>query len=103
MTVDEDRALSRADYWDGRYANGQGHEWFRAFKDLESFFSTNLVGTKEFAPEANPLILHLGAGDSVRRFCFLQVHLDLLLTSPAPRPGRTCRTYLSRLCPATMR
>lgn len=68
MTVDEDQALSRADYWDGRYANGHGHEWFRTFGDLESFFYKNLLGTKEFAPEANPLILHLGSGDSVRPF-----------------------------------
>lgn len=76
MTVDEDRALSRADYWDGRYADGHGHEWFRTFKDLESFFSINLVGTKEFTPEANPFILHLGSGDSVRCSYLLRVDLD---------------------------
>lgn len=67
MTVEEDQALSRADYWDGRYTDGHGHEWFRTFKDLESFFYTNLVGTKEFAPQIDPLIVHLGSGDSVRQ------------------------------------
>lgn len=76
MTVDEDRALSRADYWNGRYADGRGHEWFRTFKELESFFDTNLVGTKQFAPQADPLILHLGSGDSVRRSHPPKVHLN---------------------------
>lgn len=66
MTLDEDRALTRPDYWDDRYAKGEGHEWFRTFEDLEAFFRTNLLENKQVAPRADPLLLHLGSGDSVR-------------------------------------
>lgn len=69
MTKEEDQALARPDYWDGRYAQGDGeaptHEWFRSFQELESFFRPNLFDIAGFTPRDNPLILHLGSGDSV--------------------------------------
>ncbi|PNP46118.1 hypothetical protein TGAM01_v200291 [Trichoderma gamsii] len=69
MTAEEDQALGRADYWDSRYSKSDGeaptHEWFRAFSDLEPFFRKNLFGLQSFQAEDNPLILHLGSGDSV--------------------------------------
>lgn len=65
MTLDEDRALSRPDYWDGRYAHGDGHEWFRTYEDLEAFFQAHLFDNEPVSPKADPLILHLGSGDSV--------------------------------------
>lgn len=72
MTAEEDQALSHADYWDGRYseskseAQPQLHEWFRGFNELQPFFQKNLFETPNVRPEDNPLILHLGSGDSVR-------------------------------------
>lgn len=67
MTIEEDQALSSPEYWDGRYAGGGGgHEWFRSFDDLEPFLRPNLFET--FAPSGEPLILHLGSGDSNRLF-----------------------------------
>lgn len=70
MTVEEDQALSRAEYWDGRYQDSrdeaQVHEWFRGFSDLQPFFEKNLFTVQPLRPEDNPFILHLGSGDSVR-------------------------------------
>ncbi|KAF7544346.1 hypothetical protein G7Z17_g10026 [Cylindrodendrum hubeiense] len=69
MTVEEDKALGRPDYWDSRYAKSDGddptHEWFRSFADLEPFFHKNLFETQGVKAEDAPLILHLGSGDSV--------------------------------------
>lgn len=71
MTAEEDQALGRADYWDSRYSKSDGeaptHEWFRSFSDLEPFFRNNLFGLQSFKAEDNPLVLHLGSGDSVCR------------------------------------
>lgn len=66
MVSDEARALSRPDYWDGKYARREGHEWYRTFEDLESFFQATLFENVRVSPKADPLILHLGSGDSVR-------------------------------------
>lgn len=69
MTVKEDQALSRADYWDGRYQESDGetavHEWFRGFTQLEPFFQKNLISRPNFTPQDDPFIIHLGSGDSV--------------------------------------
>jgi EEF1A lysine methyltransferase 4 len=67
---DADRALSTAEYWNDRYAevsgpNGHVHEWLATFADLESFLDTRLFTRPGSRPEDNPLILHLGSGDSV--------------------------------------
>ncbi|KAI9152132.1 EEF1A lysine methyltransferase 4 [Paramyrothecium foliicola] len=65
---EEDKQLSYAEYWDGRYLESKGdapvHEWFRSFADLRTFFVRNLFETDGFKPEDNPVILHLGSGDS---------------------------------------
>jgi hypothetical protein len=75
MTIEEDQALSSPEYWDGRYAGGGGHEWFRSFDDLEPFLRPNLFET--FASSGEPLILHLGSGDSVWRSLSIPLFLSL--------------------------
>lgn len=79
MTKEEDQALSRPDFWDKRYAQGDGeqptHEWFRSYKDLEPFLRSNLFEGKGFTPSDNPLILHLGSGDSV---CLSTTHYHFM-------------------------
>lgn len=63
----ENKRLAYADYWDDRYTeteDGQLHEWFRSFNDLDEFFTRHLY---DVYPSATvPRILHLGSGDSVR-------------------------------------
>jgi hypothetical protein len=72
-----DQVLSHASFWDERYSQLDGssaptHEWFRAFSDLEPFFKSNLFTVPGLTPPDDPLVLHLGSGDSVRRsFVFL--------------------------------
>ncbi|KAJ1327011.1 EEF1A lysine methyltransferase 4 [Microdochium nivale] len=44
--------------------NGQLHEWFRSAADLDDFFSRHLYSAKPPSPTSQPLILHLGSGDS---------------------------------------
>lgn len=67
---DEGAELSTAGFWDGRYgaadaSNDQPtHEWFRGYESLRPWLSKNLIEAKP--AEANPTILHLGSGDSVR-------------------------------------
>lgn len=44
---EDDRVLSHAQYWDGRYAESSGsaqptHEWIRSFAELEPFLEANL-------------------------------------------------------------
>lgn len=69
MTVEEDQALSHPEFWDARYVEGDGetptHEWFRSYDELSGFLSTHLIEAEGFKPEDDPLILHLGTGDSV--------------------------------------
>ncbi|KAH7175934.1 S-adenosyl-L-methionine-dependent methyltransferase [Dactylonectria macrodidyma] len=69
MTAENDQALSHSEYWDERYSKSDGatptHEWFRSFADLEPFFQKNLLGADGHKSSDNPLILHLGSGDSV--------------------------------------
>ncbi|KAL2195637.1 S-adenosyl-L-methionine-dependent methyltransferase [Corynascus similis CBS 632.67] len=70
MTGSNDKALSHASYWDERYLQANGgpgptHEWFRSFSDLEPFFESNLFTAPGLTPLDNPLVLHLGSGDSV--------------------------------------
>ncbi|KAK0610888.1 S-adenosyl-L-methionine-dependent methyltransferase [Immersiella caudata] len=67
MTAANDR-LSHASYWDEYYSQSDGsaptHEWYRSFSTLEPFFAANLFEASGFAPADDPLILHLGSGDS---------------------------------------
>ncbi|KAK4135938.1 hypothetical protein BT67DRAFT_400405 [Trichocladium antarcticum] len=62
---EQDRALATAQYWDEQYAKSSSdtptHEWLRGFSDLESFFQSTLPSRRS---QDNPLILHLGSGDS---------------------------------------
>lgn len=71
MANEDDQALGYPDYWDKHYSKSDGeaptHEWFRSFSELEPFFRNNLFGLQSFKAEDNPLILHLGSGDSVCR------------------------------------
>ncbi|OAA65303.1 Methyltransferase type 11 [Niveomyces insectorum RCEF 264] len=66
--AENDEVLSRAEFWDERYAKTDGeaptHEWFRSFDDLEEFFQKVLFQSAGRRPDDNPLILHLGSGDS---------------------------------------
>lgn len=66
---DVDEALSKPEYWDEHYAKSDGqaptHEWFRSFADLEEFFQISLFEAPGFTAPDNPVILHLGSGDSV--------------------------------------
>lgn len=68
--AENDEALSHPEYWDERYSKSDGetptHEWFRSFSDLGEFFQKVLFQSPGRKPEDNPLILHLGSGDSVR-------------------------------------
>lgn len=64
MTLDK-RALSRPTCWDAKYAHGEGHEWYRTYEDLEAFFQTHFYDNHRVSPKADPLVLHLGSGDSV--------------------------------------
>ena len=67
MSDAEVKRLAYSEYWNERYAevgsDGQVHEWFRSFTDLEPFFTRHLFQIR--GPETLPKILHLGSGDSV--------------------------------------
>ena len=70
MTVDPVKdQIVLADFWDAKYVVGDGieptHEWFGA-TSVQKLFERNLFSTPPFRPEDDPLILHLGSGDSVR-------------------------------------
>ncbi|KAI0545040.1 S-adenosyl-L-methionine-dependent methyltransferase [Xylaria curta] len=67
MTLGEDfPQLADLGYWDNRYTeslkDGQPHEWYRSFDDLEEFFKRFLFHT--YSAESDPRILHLGSGES---------------------------------------
>jgi EEF1A lysine methyltransferase 4 len=68
--------LSTPGYWDNKYCrhfdenatDDQGverpsHEWLGSYKELEPFFRTHLM--RVFRVDDDPLILHLGSGDSL--------------------------------------
>lgn len=65
-----DANLGHSWYWDDHYSKTDGekptHEWFRSFADLEPFLQKFLLDSPGRRPDDNPLILHLGSGDSVR-------------------------------------
>ncbi len=69
LMASSDEELSKASYWDGRYSQADGtaptHERFRSYDALEDFFLVNLFNTAGLTASDNPLILHLGSGDSV--------------------------------------
>ncbi|KID87734.1 endothelin-converting enzyme [Metarhizium guizhouense ARSEF 977] len=68
MTAESDQALGHSEYWDKHYAKSDGtaptHEWYCSFGDLEQFFQINLFEADGLKSSDNPLILHLGSGDS---------------------------------------
>ncbi|KAB5539327.1 hypothetical protein GE09DRAFT_1248367 [Coniochaeta sp. 2T2.1] len=55
-------------FWDAKYVVGDGleptHEWFGA-TSVQKLFERNLFSTSPFRPEDDPVVLHLGSGDSV--------------------------------------
>ncbi|EFW99512.1 hypothetical protein CMQ_7880 [Grosmannia clavigera kw1407] len=67
--AENDEVLSHSEFWDERYSQTDGekptHEWFRSFNELEEFFQQKLFQAPGRRVEDNPLILHLGSGDSV--------------------------------------
>ncbi|KAK0648098.1 S-adenosyl-L-methionine-dependent methyltransferase [Cercophora newfieldiana] len=68
MEATNDKVLSHATFWDQQYLQSDGsvptHEWYRSFLTLEPFFALNLFNSEGFAPQDEPLLLHLGSGDS---------------------------------------
>lgn len=70
MTEAEAKRLAHSEYWDERYGevgpDRQVHEWFRSYNDLEPFLTQYLFNV--YSPEADPRIVHLGSGDSVRNY-----------------------------------
>jgi hypothetical protein len=66
---DVEDVLSKPEYWDEHYSKSDGqaptHEWFRSFADLQEFFQRSLFEAPGFTAPNNPVILHLGSGDSV--------------------------------------
>ncbi|GAB1313469.1 hypothetical protein MFIFM68171_03679 [Madurella fahalii] len=68
MAALNDQALSHASYWNERYSQSDGstptHEWFRSFPDLEPFFERNFFASPGLTAKDNPVVLHLGSGDS---------------------------------------
>ena len=91
---EENKRLAYADYWDDRYleteGDGQLHEWFRSFKDLDEFFGRHFY--EAYPPSAAPRILHLGSGDSVRLRSLVHARQRPFLTCPrvdnTPGTGR---------------
>jgi len=67
--AEKEQALLHSEYWDCYYSKSEKdapvHEWFRSFVDLQPFLQTQLFEAGGLKPEDNPLILHLGSGDSV--------------------------------------
>ncbi len=68
--AENDETQSHPEYWDERYSKAVGesptHELFRSYSDLEEFFQKLLLESSGRRPVDNPLIVHLGSGDSVR-------------------------------------
>ncbi|KAL7944077.1 S-adenosyl-L-methionine-dependent methyltransferase [Trichoderma barbatum] len=69
MAINEEQVLAYSNYWDNGYSRSNGdaptHEWYRSFSELEPFFQENLFGLQSLKAEDNPMILHLGSGDSI--------------------------------------
>lgn len=85
MSEAETRLLTDPEYWDDRYAEKAGpdqqvHEWFRSFNDLEPFLDRHLFRVR--GPETAPMILHLGSGDSVSLFDYIQATVRIQVTLP---------------------
>ena len=93
MSEEEISALKNPEYWDERYSKAEGdeptHEWFRSYSDLKPFFTKHLF--EKYNAAKDPLILHLGAGDSVGSFLVLSCGILLALQLTSYRPyHRSC-------------
>lgn len=53
-------ALATPEYWNERYTNNDGHEWFKSYAALKPFFEKHLFSVRD----AESSIVHLGSGDS---------------------------------------
>ena len=62
MATGHIKELSRPDYWNERYSRaGEGnYDWLRDFSSIRSLLVTHLPPV-----ETNPVVLHLGCGNSV--------------------------------------
>ena len=93
MATKDDRVLSGSEYWDNRYSSSndaQTHEWFRSFVDLEPFLQEQLFGISGLTVDNDPVVLHLGSGESVR------LHLQLFhLISDVTISAYPDRIYIS--------
>jgi hypothetical protein len=75
----ESEELSSASFWDARYAAADSandqptHEWLHNFDSLKPWLSKHLFS--RYPAEVNPVILHLGCGDSV------WAHVSIILMS----------------------
>lgn len=72
MPLTDSTVFAKAEYWDEYYTkSGHGeeplHEWLRSFAQLEEFLRPALFDIPSLSGQDNPLILHLGSGDSVRK------------------------------------
>jgi hypothetical protein len=91
--LSEAEELSHASFWDKRYdaSNEQPeptHEWFRGFESLKPWLQKHLF--TPYPAEKNPIVLHLGSGDSVDL-------TSLILVSPSADFG--CDDRLSHMIP----
>jgi len=80
--------LAKAEYWDEYYTKSRDgqepiHEWLQSFAQLEEFLRPALFNIPGLSGQDNPLILHLGSGDSV--------HKDILFRAPSS-PARLSPT-----------
>lgn len=91
--VKQDDDIVTEGFWDARYGNSSGdeptHEWMGA-TSVQKLFQRNLFDVPGLRPEDNPLILHLGSGDSVSMPVLLGyiTHLTASRSSPSIWPIR---------------
>lgn len=60
MSAQKQDELSHPQYWNERYTNQDGHEWFKDYSSLAPFLDKYLHSNTE----KDSRILHLGSGDS---------------------------------------
>jgi len=62
--------LAHPQYWDKRYSSGEEkYDWLRDFGTIKAFLNKHLPPVS-----ANPSILQLGCGNSVRRIAVRLLH-----------------------------
>lgn len=87
--------LAEPDYWNARYAkpaDSETFEWFKSYKNLEAFFAKHMPRADD---NAQPRILHLGCGNSVRGTPSLE-DSDFQLTNKPDAADRLVQNWLSQ-------